>query len=86
MASNHRVTVVLKPKVYRALKRKARVTQQNLSQIMDEALRLALAEDAADEQAIRNRANEPSIPLEEVLGELKRDRLLQAVREGQPAS
>ncbi|MGH9794953.1 MAG: CopG family transcriptional regulator [Candidatus Acidiferrales bacterium] len=76
MASNHRVTIVLKPKVYRALKRKARTTRQNLSQIMDEALQLALAEDAADEQAIRERAKEPSVPFEEVRRRLKRDGLL----------
>lgn len=76
MADNHRVTVVLRPKVYRALKRKARVTRQNLSQIMDEALQLALAEDAADEQAFRNRVKEPSIPLEEMRRRLKRDGLL----------
>ncbi|MGH9792389.1 MAG: hypothetical protein ACRD5W_14360 [Candidatus Acidiferrales bacterium] len=52
------------------------MTQQNLSQVMDEALRVALDEDAADEQAIRERFKEPSIPFEEVRRRLKRDGLL----------
>lgn len=76
MANAYRITVHLDRRVYRALKRKARRTKQNLSTLVDDALRVAMKEDAADARAFRERAKEPNVPYEVVRRRLKRDGLL----------
>ncbi len=76
MAANQRTTVYFSPKLYRALKVKAATTDRGFSELVNEAVLLALREDAIDEQAFRRRAKEPSRAFSEVLRELKRARLL----------
>ena len=76
MATPHRVVVYLNPRVYRTLRRKARSTKLNLSQVVDETLSDALSEDAADEQVFRERAKEPDVPYEVIRRRLKRDGVL----------
>jgi hypothetical protein len=71
-----KATIYLDPKLHRAAKIKAAETQRTLSDVMSEALRAALREDAIDLEAIRKRAQEPSRSLEAVLKDLKRDGLL----------
>jgi hypothetical protein len=44
--------------------------------LVNEAVRLALREDALDLEAIRRRAQEPTRAFERILADLKRDRLL----------
>lgn len=71
-----RATVYLDARLHRAVKLKAVQTDSTVSDLVNEALRLSLKEDASDLQAIRERAHEPSRPFEDVLRDLKRDGLL----------
>jgi len=71
-----RTTVYLDPGLHRALKVKAASTDRGLSELVNEAVRLALREDALDLEAIRRRAQEPTRAFERILADLKRDRLL----------
>ena len=76
MKESNRTTVYLEPGLYRALKLKAASTDRRLSELVNEAVRLALREDAIDLQALRRRAREPSRAFEDVLTDLKRRRRL----------
>ncbi len=71
-----RATVYMEPKIHRAIKMKAVQMNSTLSDLVNEALRLSLKEDAIDLKAIHDRAQEPSRSFEEVLKDLKRDGLL----------
>lgn len=76
MAELNRTTVYLEPRLHRALKVKAATTDQSISELVNEAVREALREDAIDLEALRKRHHEPRIPLERVLADLKRRRVL----------
>lgn len=76
MASTQRTTVYFSPKLYRALKVKAATTDRGFSDLVNEAVQLALREDAIDEEALSKRRSEPSRAFSEVLRELKRARLI----------
>jgi hypothetical protein len=76
MADTQRTTVYFSPRLYRALKVKAATTDRGFSELVNEAVQLALREDAIDEEALRERAKEPSRAYSEVLRDLKRARLL----------
>ena len=71
-----RTTIYLDPKLHRAIKIKAIQINSSISEIIKEALRLALKEDAMDLDAIKDRAHEPTRSFEAVLKDLKRDGLL----------
>jgi plasmid stability protein len=71
MSSARRATVYLDPALHRALRIKAAETDQSVSDIVNEAVRLALAEDAADLAAFRARAKEPNLDFETVLKDLR---------------
>ena len=71
-----RTTLYLDPKLHRAIKLKAVQVSISISQLVNEAIRLSLKEDAVDLKAIRDRADEPRRSFEEVLKDLKRDGLL----------
>ena len=71
-----RTTVYLDPKLHQAIKIKAVQINVSISEIINEAIKLCLKEDATDIQAIKNRAHEPSRSYEAVLKDLKRDGLL----------
>ena len=66
-----RSTVYFEPDLHRALRIKAAATYRSLSEIVNEALRLALREDQADLAAFEERAAEPSLTYEELLNDLK---------------
>ncbi len=71
-----RTTIYLDPKLHQAVKMKAVQSHASISDLVTEALRLALKEDAIDLQAIKDRVQEPSRSYEAVLKDLKRDGLL----------
>jgi predicted transcriptional regulator len=71
-AATKRATVYLDPKLHRALRIKAIETSRTMSTLVNEAVALALAEDAEDLAAFEERAHEPLISFEEALKELKR--------------
>ena len=68
-----RSTVYLDAELHRALKIKAAETEYSVSELVNEAVRNALAEDAIDLAAIEERKNEPRLPFEDVLKKLKKD-------------
>ena len=71
-----RATVYLEPRIHHAVKIKAAQTASTISHLINEAICLALREDALDLQAIEKRKREPARSFEAVLADLKRDGLL----------
>ena len=67
-----RSTIYFDPKIHRALRIKATHTQQTVSALVNEAVRLALREDQEDLAAFEERSAELSMSYEELLKELKR--------------
>ncbi|MGB4592244.1 MAG: ribbon-helix-helix protein, CopG family [Coriobacteriia bacterium] len=68
-----RSTIYLEPELHQALRLKAAATDRSVSDLVNEAIRAALAEDEEDLRAFSERADEPLIAYEEALGYLKRD-------------
>jgi hypothetical protein len=67
-----RSTVYFEPTIHKALRLKAAETDRSLSEIVNEAVKLSLAEDAEDLAAFEERAKEPNLAFEDVLKDLKR--------------
>ena len=67
-----RATVYFDPALHKALRMKAAATDRSLSELVNEAVRLSLAEDAEDLEAIEHRVSEPDIAYEDVVKDLKR--------------
>ena len=72
-----RTTIYLDPQLHNALKLKAVHTAISVSELVNEAVRLSLKEDAVDLEAIGQRAAEPESSYETVLKHLKRDGLVE---------
>ena len=73
MQSSHRqATVCLDPEIHRALRLKAAETDRSVSDLVNEAVKHSLAEDAEDLAAFEQRAGEPLLAFEEVVEDLKR--------------
>lgn len=72
MQGLRRSTVYFDPVVHRALRAKAAATDRSISDLVGEAVRLTLAEDADDLSTLRQRANEPDLDFEKVVQGLKR--------------
>ena len=67
-----RATVYFEEPIHKALRLKAAETDSSISDYVNDAVRRALAEDADDLAAFRERADEPTRPLEDYLAELKK--------------
>jgi Arc/MetJ-type ribon-helix-helix transcriptional regulator len=67
-----RITVYLQPELHRALKLQAAETGRNVSELVNEAVRLALAADLEDLDTFAERAAEPAYSFELVLRNLHR--------------
>jgi hypothetical protein len=72
MATTARATIYFDPELHRALRLKAADARRSVSDLVNEAVRLSLAEDAEDLAALDERAAEPSLSFEEVVKDLKR--------------
>ena len=72
MSTSKRATVYLDSELHRALRLKAAENDQSISELVNEAIRLCLAEDADDLAAFRARAKEPNLDFETVLKDLRR--------------
>jgi len=70
--SQKRATVYFDPALHRALRLKAAETDRSLSELVNEAVRHSLAEDAEDLTVFEDRVSEPDMPFESVVKELKR--------------
>jgi plasmid stability protein len=67
-----RATVYFDPELHRALRVKAAETDRSMSDLVNEAVQLSLAEDAEDLAAFEERQNEASLSFEDVVKDLKR--------------
>jgi plasmid stability protein len=66
-----RSTIYFEPELHRALRVKAASTHRSVSEIVNDALRLALREDQDDLAVFDERACEPVLTYEELLNDLK---------------
>lgn len=62
----------LEPALHRALRVKAAETDVSVSELVNDAVRLRMAEDAEDLAAFRTRAKEPTSSFESLVSALKR--------------
>ena len=68
-----RTTVYLQPELRKALKLKSVHQDRALSELINEAIRLSLSEDAIDLAAFEERSAEPLTSFENFVAELKKD-------------
>ena len=68
-----RATVYMEPDLHKALRLKAVETSTSVSELINNAVREALAEDAEDLVAFEERGGEPLIGFEELVKRLKKD-------------
>ena len=66
-----RSTVYFDPDLYKALKIKAAQHDKSLSELINQAVRWSLFEDAEDLVAFEARKNEPNLDFEKVLKDLR---------------
>ena len=72
MNNARRATIYLEPEVHRALRLKAAATDRSISDMVNAAVKQALAEDAEDLSASAGRVAEESIDFEHFVKGLKR--------------
>jgi len=70
--SSRRSTIYFDQDVHRAVKMKAAAMDLTLSDVVNEAVRRSLAEDAEDLEAFDKRRREPSLTFEDVVRSMKR--------------
>ncbi len=68
-----RATVYLDPALHKALRLKSVETSRSMSDLINDAIRDELADDADDLAVFRARQDEPTIAFEDFVNELKRD-------------
>ena len=71
MAESKRATIYLDAEVHRALRLKAAATNRSTSEMVNEAVRMALAEDAVDLAAVGQRVAESSVSFEAFVQDLR---------------
>jgi hypothetical protein len=69
--SQKRATIYFDPDLHRALRVKAAETDQSVSDLVNNAVKLSLAEDVEDLATFEARRHEPNLPFEEVLKDLR---------------
>jgi len=72
MSPSKRATIYFDSDLHKALRIKAANTDFSVSELVNEAVRQNLAEDADDLEAFRSRAKEPNLDFETVLKNLRR--------------
>jgi plasmid stability protein len=72
MSLPKRATIYFEPEIHRALRLKAAATDRSISDMVNDAVKLALAEDAEDLAAFEERAHEKSVDFESVVRTLRR--------------
>jgi len=71
-----RATIYFDPNLHKALKLKAAQSDQSISDIVNKAVGLSLAEDAIDLDAIKKRANHSEKTFSTFVRELRKDGLI----------
>jgi metal-responsive CopG/Arc/MetJ family transcriptional regulator len=68
-----RATVYLEPDLHKALRLKAVETSTSVSELINKAIREAIAEDSDDLAAFEERVREPLISYDEMVKKLRKD-------------
>jgi Arc/MetJ-type ribon-helix-helix transcriptional regulator len=68
---SERSTIYLEPEIHHALRLKAASTRRSVSEVVNEAVRMALREDQEDLSAFAERADEATLTYEALLDDLK---------------
>ena len=68
---SHRTSIYFDEAIHQALRMKAAVSGASVSDLVNEAVKLSLAEDAEDFAALKSRASEPSLSFESVVADLQ---------------
>ena len=68
---NKRATIYFDPNLHLALRLKSAQTDRSVSELVNEAVKLSLAEDADDLTAFEERASEPEMPFEDLVKDLR---------------
>jgi hypothetical protein len=68
-----RTTIYLDPDLHKALRLKSATISRSVSELVNDAVREALAEDAEDIAAFEERVKEPVISYDEMIKRLKKD-------------
>jgi plasmid stability protein len=71
MSDARRATVYFDPEVHRALRLKAAASDRSVSEMVNDAVRMALAEDVEDLEAFEERTNEPELAFEDLVKSLR---------------
>ena len=66
-----RSTIYLDPALHRALKLKSIAADRSVSDLVNEAVRVALLEDAEDLEALTERSSEPNLDFESAVRSLR---------------
>ena len=72
MSDPKRTTVYFEPDIHRALRLKSVVSERSMSEMVNDAVRASLAEDADDLAAFDDRADESTIDFEDFVKKMKR--------------
>ena len=72
MSMPKRATVYFDAEIHRALRLKAAATDRSISDMVNDAVKIALAEDAEDIEAFEEREREKSVNFEAVVRSLRR--------------
>lgn len=73
MEDTRRATIYFEAQLHQALRLKAAAANRSLSEMVNEAVRLSLAEDAEDLSAADQRLSEPSLDFASFVQELRQD-------------
>jgi sulfatase maturation enzyme AslB (radical SAM superfamily) len=72
MSDPKRTTIYFESEIHKALRLKSAVSERSISEMVNDAVRNSLAEDAEDLVAFDERAGEPTIDFEDFVKKLKR--------------
>jgi plasmid stability protein len=72
MEAQKRATIYLDAEVHRALRLKAAAANRSMSEMVNEAVKSALAEDAEDLSAFEDRESESAVSFESFVQDLRR--------------
>jgi hypothetical protein len=72
MSDVKRTTVYFEPDIHKALRLKSAVSERSISEMVNDAVRTSLAEDADDLAAFDERADESTVDFEDFVKEMKR--------------
>jgi len=72
MSDPKRSTIYFEPDIHKALRLKSAVSERSISEMVNDAVRISLAEDAEDLAAFDDREDEPTIDFEDFVKKMKR--------------